>query len=106
MNAIIIDDEPANRENLSQLLERHCPEIKITGQADGVEEGLKIINRQYPDLLFLDIQLKGKSGFDLLTELKEINFEIIFVTAYDHYGIHAVKFAALDYLLKPIDIHK
>lgn len=104
MNAILVDDEKANRENLSQLLSRHCREVTIIGEADGVEDALEIISQLQPELVFLDIQLKDQSGFDLLRQLKNISFEIIFVTAYDQYGIHAVKFAALDYLLKPIDI--
>lgn len=76
--------------------------VKVIGQLNRVEEAVAVINLQQPDLLFLDIQMGKKSGFDLLTELKYRSFEVIFVTAFDHYGIQAIKFAALDYLLKPV----
>jgi two-component system LytT family response regulator len=104
MNALIVDDEVSNRENLQQLLQRYAPDVNVCALAEDVDQALKSIAQQRPELVFLDIQLQGQSGFDLLKQLDEINFEIIFVTAYDQYGIQAVKFAALDYLLKPIDI--
>ncbi len=104
MNALIVDDEAANRENLQHLLQRYAPDVQVCALAENVDEAIKAIRAHRPQLVFLDIQLHGQSGFDLLKQLDEINFEIIFVTAYDQYGIQAVKFAALDYLLKPIDI--
>jgi two-component system LytT family response regulator len=104
MKALIVDDEVSNRENLQQLLQRYAPDVNVCALAEDVDQALKAITHQRPELVFLDIQLQGQSGFDLLKQLDEINFEIIFVTAYDQYGIQAVKFAALDYLLKPIDI--
>ena len=106
MRSIIIDDELPNRENLRVLLKRYCPEAEVVAEAADVEEGLKVIHLYQPDLLFLDIQLHGRSGFELLKQLSGITFEIIFITAYNNYGIQAVKFAALDYLLKPIDIEE
>jgi two-component system LytT family response regulator len=104
MKAIIIDDEASNRENLQQLLQVYAPDVEICATAEDVNSGLKAINQHFPQLVFLDIQLHAQSGFDLLKQLGDISFEIIFVTAYNQYGIQAVKFAALDYLLKPIDI--
>ncbi len=104
MKALIVDDEASNRENLQQLLQSYAPDVEVGAVAEDVDTALKAIIMHRPELVFLDIQLFHQSGFDLLKQLDEINFEIIFVTAYDQYGIQAVKFAALDYLLKPIDI--
>jgi len=104
MKALIVDDEASNRENLQQLLQVYAPDVQVCAVAEDVDTALKAITLHRPELVFLDIQLYDQSGFDLLKQLGEITFEIIFVTAYDQYGIQAVKFAALDYLLKPIDI--
>jgi two-component system LytT family response regulator len=104
MKALIVDDEASNRENLQHLLQRYAPDVQVCALAENVDEAITAIRAHRPQLVFLDIQLHEQSGFDLLKQLDEINFEIIFVTAYDQYGIQAVKFAALDYLLKPIDI--
>jgi two-component system LytT family response regulator len=103
MRAILIDDERSNLENLQTLLVKYCPMVKIVGQSQNVDEAVDLVNLHQPDLLFLDIQMGKSSGFDLLTRLPEKSFEVIFVTAYDQYGIQAVKFAALDYLLKPVN---
>lgn len=104
MRAVLIDDEISNLENLRTLLEKHCPQVTIIATAQNVSDAVDTIEKQLPDLVFLDIQMGGQTGFDVLKLLPTRNFEIIFVTAYDQYGIQAVKFAALDYLLKPIDI--
>jgi two-component system LytT family response regulator len=104
MRAIIVDDELSNQENLQHLLQTYAPDVQICAAAEDVAGALKAINLHRPELVFLDIQLHTQSGFDLLKQLGDISFEIIFVTAYNQYGIQAVKFAALDYLLKPIDI--
>jgi two-component system LytT family response regulator len=103
ITAVIIDDEQNNIDNLSILLRQNCPQVIITSTALNAAEGERIILQYNPDLVFLDIQMPGKNGFDLLKSLNDYSFEIIFVTAYDQYGIQAVKFAALDYLLKPIN---
>ncbi|WP_316789358.1 LytTR family DNA-binding domain-containing protein [Pedobacter frigoris] len=103
MRAILVDDEPANLENLRILLEKHCPEVKIVAKAENVAGALDLINLHRPELLFLDIQLGKESGFDLLSRLSEKSFEVIFVTAFDQYGVQAIKFAALDYILKPVN---
>ncbi len=104
LRAVIVDDEQNNIDNLLILLQQHCPEVEITGSAMNALDGEQIILQQKPDLVFLDIQMPNLNGFDLLAKFKQPQFEVIFVTAFDKYGIQAVKFAALDYLLKPINI--
>src|SRR5665213_2366595 len=104
MRALIVDDEISNLQNLQQLLQTYSADVEVCAVAENVDEAIKAIKLHQPELVFLDIQLYGQSGFELLKQLDTINFEIIFVTAYDQYGIQAIKFAALDYLLKPIDI--
>jgi len=106
MRAILIDDEKSNLENLQTLLEKHCPQVTIVATVQNVSVAIDIIQRYLPDLVFLDIQMGEQTGFDVLKLLPLRNFEVVFVTAYDQYGIQAVKFAALDYLLKPIDIEE
>lgn len=104
MKAIIVDDELNNRENLRQLLKIHCPEVTIVAACTSAAEAREEIICLDPDLVFLDIEMPGGNGFSLLESLPDPDFEVIFVTAYGHYGIKAIKFSALDYLLKPIDI--
>jgi len=103
MRAILVDDELANLENLQVLLAKNCPEVKVVAIANNIDDAFEKVNLHRPDLLFLDIQMGKTTGFDLLNKLGDKTFEVIFVTAYDNYGIQAVKFAALDYLLKPVD---
>lgn len=104
IKAIIIEDEKSNRENLAKILSEYCNQVEIVALCSSAVEGRKAIMEHQPDLVFLDIEMPGGSGFSLLESIDTINFEVIFVTAFDHYGIKAVKFCALDYLLKPIDI--
>jgi two-component system LytT family response regulator len=101
--AVIIDDEQNNIDNLQLLLTEYSPDVEVAATAKDAETGKQIIIGQQPELVFLDIQMPGKSGFDLLRELNNIDFEIIFVTAYQEFAIHAMKFSAVDYLLKPVD---
>ncbi len=103
MRAIIVDDERNNIENLTALLKNHCPQVSVEASAISAEEGKTMIQELQPDLVFLDIQMPGQNGFDLLKSLANYAFEVIFVTAYDKYGIQAIRFSAIDYLLKPID---
>ena len=102
--AIIIDDEEDAREVLALALKKFCPEIDILALCESPEDGLKKINSLNPSLVFLDVQMPNMSGFDMLEKISEIDFEVIFVTAFDKYAIKAIKFSALDYLLKPIDV--
>lgn len=104
IKAILVDDEPKSRNNLHDLLQEYCQQVEIVGEAASATEALKLIKQQEPELIFLDIEMPGGSGFDLLKSLNDQNFEVIFVTAFDQYGIQAVKFCAIDYILKPIDI--
>jgi two-component system LytT family response regulator len=104
IKSIIVDDEPKGRSNLRDLLTEYCPQIELVGEAFSATEALKLIKQKHPDLLFLDIEMPGSSGFDLLKSLDNQDFEVIFVTAFDKYGIQAIKFCAIDYILKPIDI--
>jgi two-component system LytT family response regulator len=103
ITAVLIDDEANNLTNLSRLLTQYCPEVAIIGTAMDAATGRQLITTRQPELVFLDIQMPGTSGLDLLQQLPSHDFQLIFVTAYDHYGIQAVKFAAVDYLLKPIN---
>jgi two-component system LytT family response regulator len=104
IKAIIVEDEKSNRDNLAKLLSEYCRDVKLVAQCKSAIEGRKAICELDPDLVFLDIEMPGGSGFSMLESIGEINVEVIFVTAFNHYGIKAVKFCALDYLLKPIDI--
>lgn len=104
IKTLIVDDEVNNIENLKTILQNYCTGIDIVATAQSVDAALPLIEHHHPDLLLLDIQMPKKSGFDLLSAVKQIDFEVIFITAYDRYGIQAIKFSALDYLLKPINI--
>jgi two-component system, LytTR family, response regulator len=99
--AIIIDDERLARQELRKLLSDH-PEIEIIAEASNANEGIEKIENLQPDLIFLDIQMPGKTGFDLLAELDRAP-QVIFTTAYDEYALKAFEVNALDYLLKPIE---
>jgi two-component system LytT family response regulator len=104
--SVIIDDEIQNRNVLKILLEKHCLSIHIAGEADNADDGYQLIQKVNPKLIFLDIKMPGKSGFDLLRMFKEITFEVIFISAFNEFAIHAFEFSALDYILKPIDYVK
>ncbi len=102
--AIIIDDEERARRTLRLLLKKYCPNIQVLGDYESVPEGVLGINKYRPDIVFLDIEMPQYNGFELLGFFQEINFEIIFVTAYNQYALKAFEVSAVDYLLKPIDI--
>jgi two-component system LytT family response regulator len=102
MRTLIIEDEKINTVTLCNLLDRYCKEVKIIGAADNAADGERMIRTLAPELIFLDIQMPNKTGFDMLSSLGEYDFEVIFVSGYDQYGIQAIKFSALDYLLKPV----
>ncbi len=103
IKAIIIDDIEQARITLKKDLQVYSPEINVIGEANGVVEGAKLLKSMHPDILFLDIQMQDGSGFDLLDILKDIPFKIIFITASDAHAIKAFRYAAIDYLLKPVD---
>ncbi|MCU0369930.1 MAG: LytTR family DNA-binding domain-containing protein [Bacteroidales bacterium] len=102
IKAIIIEDEKMSRETLRRLLEKYCPVVEVIAEADGYRKGLEEIRKHHPDVIFLDIQMPDGSGFRLLEEIETVDFEIIFTTAFDQFAIKAIKYSALDYLLKPI----
>ncbi|HET8963685.1 MAG TPA: LytTR family DNA-binding domain-containing protein [Chitinophagales bacterium] len=104
MKAIIIDDEKKGREILKSLIENYCDDVEVLAQASNAQEGYELILEHKPDLIFLDVEMPNGDGFSLLERFNEINFQIVFTTAFDDYAIKAIKFHALDYLLKPIDI--
>src|SRR5262245_21994701 len=106
LKAIIIDDELKGRFALRQKLLDYCKSVQVVGEAADGSEGLRLIERLHPDIIFLDIEMPGMNGFDMLRQVKHKNFHIIFTTAYDQYAITAIKFAAFDYLLKPVDIEE
>lgn len=103
IRAIIVDDEPGGREILAELLGRYCPSVRVVASAHSAITARDELCRHRPDLLFLDIEMPFGSGFDLLDSLEDQHMEVIFTTAYDHYAIRAIRYNALDYLLKPID---
>ncbi len=103
IRAIIIDDEQHSIETLKWKLENYCPEVEVLAAFDQPAKGVEFLKQNPPDLLFLDIEMPMLNGFDVLEELgRDISFDVIFTTAYDNFGIQAVKFSALDYLLKPV----
>lgn len=106
MKTILIDDEPYCLELLAHLLTRHCPEIEIVAQFSDALAALNYLEATPPELVFLDVEMPRLNGFDLLNKLFPFDFRLVFTTAYDKYAIRAIKFSALDYLLKPIDIEE
>jgi two-component system, LytTR family, response regulator len=103
MKAIIVDDEKHCRESLSALMQMHCPEVEIMAICGDGITAIDAIRIHQPDIVFLDIEMPKMNAFDVLQSFENISFEIIFTTAYDQYAIKAIKYSALDYLLKPID---
>ena len=105
IKAVLIDDETHALNTLRWELEKHCPQVEIVGEFNQAEKALGALNNIDPDLVFLDIEMPIMNGFDLLDQLDRIDFEVIFVTAFDQYAVQAFRLNAIDYLLKPID-HK
>lgn len=103
INAVIVDDEPYCCEALSILLNRYCPQVEVRGSYHSAMDALGAIREKKPQLLFLDIEMPRMNGFELLEKIRDLSFELIFTTSYDQYAIKAIRFSALDYLLKPID---
>jgi len=106
IRTVVIEDEKYSRSTLLQMLYEHCPQICIVAEGDSVKTGLAAISEQKPQIVFLDIELQSESSFEILERLPEIDFELIFTTAFDHYALKAIKFCAIDYLLKPIDLNE
>src|SRR5215471_15102757 len=106
MEAILVDDEPDGIRTLQKLLELHCSNVNVAATCASTNLAKQKILQLEPDVVFLDIQMPGKSGLELLTELSEKHFEVIFVTAHNEYMLQALQYSAADYLLKPVDEHK
>ncbi len=104
LKAIIVDDETASRETLSNYLRKYCPDVEVFAMADSVKTGLVEIEKLQPDIVFLDVEMPFGNAFDLLEQVKEINFETVFVTAFSNYALKALNLSAAYYILKPIDI--
>jgi two-component system, LytTR family, response regulator len=103
LTTILIDDESHARESLSKMLSLNCPDVLMLDTASSADEAFLKINKLKPDLLFLDVEMPNGTGFDLLTRFPKPSFKVIFVTGFDQYALNAIKFSALDYLLKPIN---
>ena len=106
LKAIIIDDELKGRIALRQKIADYCPGVEVAGEAAMAEEGIEVIRRLQPQIVFLDIEMPGMNGFEMLKAIDQQNFHLIFTTAYDQYALKAFRFAAFDYLLKPVDIEE
>ena len=102
--AVIIDDEPQAVRDLAGLIGMYCPELDIVGSATSSVKGKELILNCKPDIVFLDIRIDERSGLQMLKELKNPEFEVIFVTAFEQYAIDALRLSAVDYLLKPVDV--
>ncbi|RZM19151.1 MAG: response regulator transcription factor [Pedobacter sp.] len=103
IRAVVVDDEPYACQALLTLLKKHCPDIQVVAACNSAQEAEVQIRAQQPQLLFLDIEMPHRNGFELLEQLQPFSFKVIFTTSYDQYAIRAIRFSALDYLLKPID---
>jgi two-component system LytT family response regulator len=103
LKAIIIDDEPRGISSMQKLLQINCPDVNVIGSYTDADEAIQMVKLNQPGLIFLDIAMPVKNGFELLKELKGANFEVIFVTAHNQYMIEAFHFSAIDYLLKPVE---
>jgi two-component system LytT family response regulator len=103
MKAVIIDDEKKGRETLRGFIDVYCPDLSIIGEAANVKEGIALIKDTRPDVIFLDIEMPDGTGFDLLSAFPSVDFQVVFVTAFDSYAVKAFQFSAVDYLLKPVN---
>jgi len=104
IHAVIVEDEKKSRELLKNLLDAFSDDLKVVGMADSVSTGIEVVKKYQPELIFLDIEMADGTGFDLLENLENMQPEVIFTTAYNQYAIKAIRFSALDYLLKPINV--
>lgn len=103
IRTVIIDDEQGARNVIRELIQRLCPNVEIVGEGNNVDSGYKVIKDKQPDLVLLDVEMPGGSGFNILERLENVNFKIIFITAFDQYALKAIKASAVDYILKPVN---
>lgn len=106
MKVVIVEDEDRSREMLRKMVEMFCPEVTIAGTAASISTAVEVINETKPDIILMDIELRPGKCFEIFPQLDTIDFEVIFTTAYKDYAIEAIKYNALDYLLKPIDVNE
>ncbi len=106
LKTLIVDDEPDAVNFIRSIITEYCPNLEIIGTANSVKEAVEAIAADMPDLIFLDVEMPHGSGFDLLIQFPEKTFDVIFITAFNHYAIQAIKFSAVDYILKPININE
>jgi two-component system LytT family response regulator len=106
LKAVIVDDEQDAVNFIESIAKEYCPNIEIIGKAHSAIEGIEVITKEKPDLVFLDVEMPHGNGFDLLAGFPEKDFDVIFITAFNHYAIKAIKFSAVDYILKPININE
>ncbi len=104
LKVLTVDDEPKNLRIIKELLKEYCPQVEHVGEADNIDTAYDRIKELQPGLVLLDIEMPHGNAFDLLDKIMPVNFEIVFVTAFDSYSLKAFKYSALDYLLKPVDI--
>jgi len=104
IRCLIIDDDPFIQELLKDKLEQYVPEVRLVGTASSGQQGLEQIHLHQPDLIFQDVEMADMTGFEMLSQIEQINFQTIFITSFSHYAIKAIRFNALDYLMKPIDL--
>lgn len=103
IRTVLIDDEVDSIKVLQRMLGTACPQVEIVGTANGVESAITVVRETEPDLLLMDIEMSQGNAFDLLNRLEPMKFQVIFVTAFDNYAIRAIRYSAIDYLLKPVD---
>jgi len=104
LSAVIIDDEIDAIRSIETIISDYCPNVRVAGTAQSAAEGIKNIRDKNPDIVFLDVEMPHGDGFKMLEGIEEINFDVVFITAYNHYAVKAFKVNAVDYILKPIDI--
>ncbi|BDS09933.1 LytR/AlgR family response regulator transcription factor [Aureispira anguillae] len=106
IRCVIVEDEKRTRNVLKTLLEKYCEGVEVVAEAENIQEAVAVIKEHQPGLVFLDIEMPRESGFSLFKYFQEIDFEVVFTTAYDQYAVKAIKLAALDYLVKPINLEE
>jgi len=106
LRTIVVDDEQDAVNFICSIIEEYCPKLELVGKGNSAKEGSKLIIDKTPDLVFLDVEMPRGSGFDLLANFPDKSFDVIFITAFNHYAIKAIKFSAVDYILKPININE
>lgn len=106
LKTLIIDDEQDAVSFIHSIIKEYCPVLEVTGTANDVVEGIELVREKHPDLVLLDVEMPHGSGFDLLAQFPDKTFDVVFITAFNHYAIKAIKFSAVDYILKPININE